>query len=753
MCHFKLGKKHFRIFIFILIILFPPILFSQNQNEIDSLNNLLRKDKEDTVKLTRLNQISLLCAYAELYDSSRHYADEAINLANKFPENEILTHLANAYNNIGISYFFQGVYKISLEYYLKALKIDKRQNNENSIAIRMGNIGNIYLELGDYNKALDYYFNSVKIHEKLGNKNKLASQFGNIGILYDNLLYHQKALEYYNKALKIDEELNNKDGIASDLCNIGVTYKEIGQEYKNKGDTAKALPQYNIALEYYFKALRIDEEIGNKSGVGADLGNIGSLYYSLHDNDKAMEYFLKALKIFESLENKRAMAIWLGNIGNLLIELGNISQGEKYLINSLQLDSSIGSVRGVMYKHESLSELYEKNKQYPKSLYHFKQAMILKDSLFNEEKNNDITRKEMNFEFEKKEAVTKAEHDKQIAIADAESKKQRLFILFIAAVAIAVAVIAFIIFRSLKITKKQKHIIELQKNEVEHQKEIVEGQKEEIVHKNKELTDSINYAQRIQSAILTSEQYLNDMFLPQEQIASHFILYKPKDIVAGDFYWAYKTKNGKAIWVAADCTGHGVPGAFMSMIGNSLLNEIVVEKKVEEPDEILNQLRAGIIKSLGQGVKEDDKRKDGMDASLCCWDKMNNKFSFAGANNSLWILRKESPLPNGDGVGVGLMEIEPDIQPVGHHLVMNSFTKKEIQLQKGDTLYTFTDGFCDQFGGPKGKKFKYKPFKELLLSIQEKTMPEQREILSNTIDEWKGSLEQVDDICVFGVRI
>jgi serine phosphatase RsbU (regulator of sigma subunit) len=277
--------------------------------------------------------------------------------------------------------------------------------------------------------------------------------------------------------------------------------------------------------------------------------------------------------------------------------------------------------------------------------------------------------------------------------------------------------------------KKANELLAQKNEEITKQKEIVEEQHQEI-------TDSISYAKRIQTALLTSDNYW-------EQISKeHFVLLKPKDVVSGDFFWAFQTENNLAIWVAADCTGHGVPGAFMSMLGISFFNEIVVENNITNPAEILNKLRGKIIKALEQkGV--DTQQKDGMDLALCVWDKNTNLLSFSGANNPLWLIRNDE-----------LLEYKPDKQPVGLFLgEMKPFSVQQIQLEKGDTIYTFSDGYADQFGGEKGKKFKLKSLKELLLSVQGKPLSEQKQIIDNMFETWKGNLEQIDDVCVIGVKI
>lgn len=273
-----------------------------------------------------------------------------------------------------------------------------------------------------------------------------------------------------------------------------------------------------------------------------------------------------------------------------------------------------------------------------------------------------------------------------------------------------------------------------------------------IEEQNIDITDSIRYAKRIQDAILTSEGDLKKALL------DHFILYKPREVVSGDFYWTCQMEN-KVIWTAADCTGHGVPGAFMSMIGNSLLNEIIIEKRITDADSILNELRDSIIRTLGKGGKEAEP-KDGMDMALCVWNKETNRLGFAGANNPLYLVRNnlaDSELMNNRNVTIHedyLAEIKGDKQPVGYQEGKDGpFTGHEIQLEQGDIIYTFSDGYQDQIGGEANKKFMVKRFRQLIVSLRGKSMNEQKEVLDRTLENWKGDEQQIDDICIIGVRI
>jgi len=266
-------------------------------------------------------------------------------------------------------------------------------------------------------------------------------------------------------------------------------------------------------------------------------------------------------------------------------------------------------------------------------------------------------------------------------------------------------------------------------------KEILEHEHNIVIEQSREIKDSINYAKRIQTAFIPSEKIFAS-HLPES-----FVYFRPKDIVSGDFYWITR-KNDHIFYVTADCTGHGVPGGFMTMLGLSFLDEIVEIKGEMHTDMIVNKLRDRIVSTLKQSGDAGES-KDGMDIAVCSLDTKNNMLSYTGANNSIYICR------NGE-----LIEIKPDKQPCGFYFEPKPFSRVDYQLQSGDIVYSFTDGYADQFGGQQGKKFRYKSFKKILTDNWQKPMSEQKNVLSSTMDEWMGSKhQQLDDILVIGVKI
>ncbi|MCK4464806.1 MAG: SpoIIE family protein phosphatase [Bacteroidales bacterium] len=260
-------------------------------------------------------------------------------------------------------------------------------------------------------------------------------------------------------------------------------------------------------------------------------------------------------------------------------------------------------------------------------------------------------------------------------------------------------------------------------------------QRDEIARQKKEIIYSFEYASLIQSALLTPDNLINKI------LPNHFILYLPKDIISGDFYWAFQMDTN-ILFASADCTGHGIPGAFMSILGISFLNDIMTEKCQLKANRILNQLREKIMKALHQ-TGGGGESKDGMDIALCIFNPQTLELQYSGANNPLYLIRNNL-----------LEEIKPDKMPIGVSGTMEqSFTNHNLQLEPRDMIYVFSDGFADQFGGPLGKKFKYKPFKQLLLDIHKRPLPDQKTHLVSIFQNWKGNLDQVDDILIMGVKI
>ncbi|MGE0560768.1 MAG: tetratricopeptide repeat protein [Flavobacteriales bacterium] len=570
-----------------------------------------------------------------------------------------------------------------------------------SLAGAINNIGVNYEQQGNLVDAILFFHKSLKIQEYFNDYDGAATTLNNIGTIYNALDNHEKTLEYFNKSLKIREQIADKKGIAQSLNNIGsILY--------NEKDLSKALNCFERSYDLY-------REINDKEGMAYSLSNMGNIY-DIMKYDRGLSYHQRSLKIRQEIGDKKGEAFGLVNVSESFLIFNRIDEAYIYAKKALELSISIGYPDNIQKSSYILSKIYKQKSDYSSALNYYEMSVQMKDSIRSEETNRASYKLQTKYEFEKQQAVKDAEHNKQMEIIAERGEKQKIITYSIALGLILVLMFSIFVFNRLQITKRQKTIIE-------EQKKIVEVKQQEIL-------DSINYAKRIQAAILPSERIINEM-LPQ-----NFVYYKPKDIVAGDFYWVESTSN-TILFAAADCTGHGVPGAMVSVVCNNALNRSVREFNLVDPGEILDKTREIVIQEF---QKSDADVKDGMDISLCLIQ--NNKLKWAGANNPLWIYRNNE-----------LIEIKPNKQPVGKAELLKNFNTHEFELQKNDTLYVFTDGYSDQFGGEKGKKFKTSRLKEKLQSIQDMSMEKQKDFLHEMFENWKGSLEQVDDVCIIGVRI
>ncbi|NNM93828.1 MAG: tetratricopeptide repeat protein [Bacteroidia bacterium] len=514
------------------------------------------------------------------------------------------------------------------------------------------NIGVGYCNLNDYPKALDYYQKALKLNEELNNKRGQATDYGSIGIIYANTGEADNALGFYLKALKMDEDIGNKKDQANFLGDIGNVYDVHGN--------------YSKALEYDLKALKMDEDLGYKEGQANNLGNLGNLYGQQYNWTKAMEYYKKSLQLFEAVGNKHGEAFDLGNLGLCYRQVGKVQEAEKYLKVAITTDSAIGEKFFLNQYEERLSELYEATGRYKLALFWYKKGIATHDSLFNIDKDKALMRKEMVFRFQQQEDSAKAVQVRIDAVHSEEVKRQNTIIYAVSAGLILVLLLALSILRSLQQNRKKTQIIAAQKADVEKKNILIE-------EKNKDILDSITYAKRLQDAILPPLSLIKKYF-PES-----FLIYKPKDIVAGDFYWMERAGDNILV-AAADCTGHGVPGALVSVVCSNALNRTVKEFHITEPGKILDKVRELVLETF---EKSEGNIQDGMDISLCCINTDTKEAQWSGAYNSLWYFR------NGE-----VTEVPADKQPIGKTDKPEPFNTHNLNLQKGDTLYLFTDCYA-----------------------------------------------------------
>jgi serine phosphatase RsbU (regulator of sigma subunit) len=658
---------------------------------------------------------------------------------------------ASLLNKLGLAYQVLGDLQKAIDYFVKRLSIDEELGNIKSMIIPLNNIGGIYTTQGNYEKAIGYYAKSLKLSEEIGDKRGMAITFSNYGKIYLDQGYLDKAMNYYVEGLKIREETNDLVGIGNSYIDIGIVYKNQGDSLLEKGNTKRSTDKFLKALDAFTKSLKIKEESGDKFGTASCLINIGVIHDSQGNYEKAITYNTKSLIIAEEIGSKHTLAVSSNNLGKTYLNQGKYNKALIFCERSLEIAKEVGLASQISVAALSLWEINKKMGRFNESLEMYELYITTRDSLESEANQKEVIRQEFKYKYEKQAAADSVVNAEAKKVTDAklvaeqaekkrlksESKRQQLenknqqqqaYFLY-GGLALALLFGTFI-FNRFRVTKKQKGIIEAQKSEVEQQKEKVDEAYEQLEEKNTEILDSINYAKRIQSAILPPDK------LVKEYLKNSFILYKPKDIVAGDFYWMEPTKNG-ILFAAADCTGHGVPGAMVSVVCNNALNRSVREYGLSDPGKILDKTREIVIQEF---EKSEDEVKDGMDIALC--SLTGNTLQYAGAHNPLWIVR------NGE-----VLETKANKQPIGKFDHPLPYITHAFELQKNDGFYIFSDGFVDQFGGQKGKKFKAKAFRELLLSIQEKSMEEQRTQINQAFEKWRGDLEQVDDVCVIGVKV
>lgn len=803
---------------FLFFLLFISELCIAQQSKIDSLENLLKIVKDDTGRAIVLIDLSIELRYANpdlslgkalesievckkirykkglakalnvaglSYNSLGNYS-EAIIFHNKaisvFAEINDSIGIAKAFHNIGFAYSVYGETDSTLKYFQKSLDIAERNKNYSLANFNYCKICELFSERGNYPKALEYAQLSLRLSEEAGDTVSESNALNEAGLILMYQKNFEASQEYFAKALFLSEKISDKRFIATVLNNMGLLY-----EKKNKPDEA---------VKYYLKSLNIKEELMNLKSMVISYSNLARFFQSKKNYEKAIEFNKKALEVDAQLDDKQGLCIDYLQLAGIEIILKNYSNAIQLLEKARAIAEKSGYRDLQVNTYIAFADAYSKQNNYKEAYEFFTLYAQTKDSMLNESNSKQIAEMQTRYESDKKQkeiALLNKEKELQnveLAKKEAEMKRQNTQKLAFGAGFLLVLVLALVIFRGYKqkeksnlLLSRQKQQIEIKNSHLEEANTEINKQKNEIQEKNHEILASIRYAQRIQQAILPPQK------LVSSYLENYFILYQPKDIVAGDFYWVAPLNppeggnnntqagslvlsqlppsggGGAILFAVCDCTGHGVPGAFVSIVGHNALNRAVKEFGLSKPSEILDKVNELVEETFSKG---ENSLKDGMDIAFCAlkFPFHNNheafrenepvKLQFAGANNELYIInpgRKEWPqnislLKDGNGGS-----LKANKQPIGNFIDRKPFTNIEVELQSGDTIYAFSDGYADQFGGPKGKKFKYSQFEKLLVSIHSKPMAEQHDILFQEIEKWRGNLEQIDDICIMGVRI
>jgi len=790
-----------KVYIYLLFFLIPILSFSQSQ-EIDSLKTVIKNENIDkskslnllykklkktnptlaktyldqayieAQKYNNLYELGATLNYLGYYYKYKSKLDTALILFNQSlkvrKEINDTIGISKVYNNLGSLYLDKSLYRKAAESLEKALHYKLLLEDKKGAGISYNALGNTYNKWGKNKIAIEYYQKALKMFEEVNFLYGVSSCYNNIGLIYQNLakgedtILFNKAFEYYKQALEINTRTNNLweiSDVQSNMANIYTAKAEQYQMLSNIGKTKNpqiSLMQKAVSEKYFKEAIVLVEQsaknkeiVGDRQGLAGSYVGLGAIFINKggkKEAKQALEAFNKALKISLEIKDSYLTTVCYSYIGIDYINLGNPLKAIENLKKAEEIAKTNSIKREYAKIYDSFSEAYDSLGNYKLALKYHRLFKSYQDSAYTKQNMQIITDMQTKYETNQKEAALKIanqENEKQ----QLQSKQQMLIIYGFSGVFVLIIIFSFVVFRQFKQIQKSNKALSEQKDEIQHQKDHIEE-----IHK--EVSDSIHYAERIQKAILPQ---IDDI---EGKIADRFILFKPKDIVSGDFYWQKDLKKSNLfIATAADCTGHGVPGAFMSMLGVAFLNEIVNKPNVKSSGEVLDSLRQSVITSLHQTGKEGEAQ-DGMDISLIAYNYKTKVVMFSGANNPLYIIRSnnKAAVTQAEKTVKGethtLYEIKGDKMPIGiYKKELVDFTTVEIQLESGDQMYMFSDGYADQFGGPKGKKLKYKPFKQLLLGNTDKSMSEQASILNEYFENWRGMLEQIDDVIVMGIKV
>ena len=721
-----------KLILFLLFSLGAISLCAQsNDAEVKRLNEIVNSPHSSDTSVAKAYLSLSEVLYIENMDTLIPVCEkviEVVNLAlkkeiNQIERRRLLTSLAGAYNNIGYGYEHLGNSELAIENYLQSKAIQIEINDKPGLAIIYNNIGLLEAKLGNIELAVENYQSSLLIHESLGDKLGLAHTLNNMGIMYSGHGDFEKALEYNQRSLELREEINDKSGIGISLNNLGSVYQRMGE--------------YEVALTYFQKSLKVRREINHLKGIAGSYRSIGNIYFRINELESSLEYHNSALEIRRDIKDKHGIIESLIDLGEVYFVQGYNDAAKKNGEAALIGAQELGYPRDIQAAANLLADVYKRDKKGMKALEMFELSINMRDSLRNEETQKAVTLQQSKFEFEKEQELIKVEHEKDLLYEQEEKQKQEIITYAIGAGLLLVVGFLFIIFNRLKITRRQKDEIGMKNEEIELQKSNLEKTHAELEEKSQEILDSIIYAKRIQSAILPPDALFS------KELTDSFVWYAPKDIVAGDFYWMEPINENvdktTVLFAAADCTGHGVPGALVSVICNNALNRSVREYGLTIPGEILDQTRKLVIEEFDKSA---DVVNDGMDIALCSLSGKNLRY--AGANNPLWVIRKGS---------TEVEEFKANKEPIGKYDKYTNYDTQDVELNEGDSFYVFSDGYVDQFGGEKGKKYKSKALKEFLISIQNLEMKDQKRALSENFANWRGAHEQIDDVCIIGVKI
>jgi serine phosphatase RsbU (regulator of sigma subunit) len=705
-------KSYLSFLFFILLYCYSLAVFSQPDKQQQQPELVAA----DTAKINAILKKANNYYFKGVMDEAFSFANTSESYSRKANYKKGIAQSLNVKSRV---LYRKGEYDSSIAVSERSLIIAKELNDSTLQSTCLLNLGSAYSYKAYNNQAIDYYFKGLAIEERLKVQPNLKWYFNNIGIMFSNQKNYPKALEYAIRAKDVSEKTKDRRNLCMIYNNIGWIYLLL-----DKNDSAR------YALN---KSLQMAEDANDRYTLALCLDNLSQLNIKLKQYDKALMYSRRSYEIGEKEGFKEQSVASLIAMGNIQFMEGKYSGAETDLVKGLNMAQQIKSKLLIRDVSLLLASLHHKQTNFKKAYEYYKVYSEAKDSLLNEENSRLLTEMNTKYTTEKKEKeIELLKKNEDIQNLELSKKKNELDRQRTVSIAIFVGflllmIVAILMFSRYRLKKKANDQLQSAFNLIEEKNVLIEKS-------NLMITDSITYAKRIQDAILPASEDLTKLFSDE-----FFIFYLPSQIVSGDFYWC-STQQNKIIFVVADCTGHGVPGAFMSMIGNTLLNEIVNERKVTDTKKIAELLDEKIIHALHQ--HEGSQKYDGMDISICCIDEANEEISFTGAHHAMYAYDIQLQKIKGDAYSIGGAQ----------HQQSKTFTAHKIAYTKGVRLYFLTDGYCDQSGGKANKRFSSKRFETLLNEVHGLHMNDQKIKLEQAFEQWKGTTKQRDDILVVGIK-
>ena len=710
--------------------------------------NLSEKQHNNSIKAKSFYNMGLVFAQIENYDSAIYYTNISEVFIEKDNNNELLIEVKL---RLGEYFYAINDFTKSIQYYEQCVIIANETGNTKTLLSVYKTLAGIYFTKSEYEKTIELLDKQLTINVELQDSAAIAEIYNSISANKRRLGNYSEAIEYNQKALQLFYELQDTMGIADSYVSLGAIYyysddysqaikyfikaSEIFEEkgnlnsaagiYNNIGSVYIETKEFKKALSFFKKAFKFYEEIGFLYAKAIVTGNIGLSYEGIGDYDKAFEYFNKSLEYQELLDNKEGIANAISNIAGLYLTENKLHKAKKEYQKALEIAIEGKYLHAQLSIYNKLIEVEEKLGNYKKTIQVIRAHQIIKDSLQNKESREQLNEVQAKLKLHEHEAKIEI-LSKKNEIQKTKVEKQRLIITGIIIISALFLIMIIIILYALRFSREAKSL--LQKKNLE----IIKN-RNEIAVKNKEFTDSITYASRTQNAMFSPIGEITKAF------KEFFILTKPQNIVSGDFYW-FKKIDRKLYIALADCTGHGVPGAFMSILGNAFLNEIVDKNPNLTANQILDELRSKIKFSLQQ--KDHKGNFDGLDIAFCIFSEDKSELEFAGAHNPLYIVRKNK-----------IIELKADNMPVSIARNEKPFSLQKFEIQQGDKFYFTTDGFYDQFGGNNNTKISRKTFKQLLIKHQVMPMTDQAIAFENYFNKWKAQTVQTDDMSIIGFEL